>query len=172
VCVGRPRSATRSRWTGSSWWSRSHSWTRSPTYANTTSVYTVTNVALEQYIYIYIYIDSCDLAKNNCHKGAGRFQKLLPTDNAIPLKGLSHEIFGPVYWPVWIHKGLNKSHFWFLNFKEAPSIWGSHFKFLCVSVKPSRRFLESRRRIGNWDCGSPILVDFWLAILREMLLRV
>jgi hypothetical protein len=38
------------------------------------------------------------------------------------LKGLSHEIFGPVYWPVWIHIGLNKNRFWFLNFKEAPSI--------------------------------------------------
>jgi hypothetical protein len=29
------------------------------------------------------------------------------------LKGLSHEIFGPVYWPVWMHKGLNKNRFWF-----------------------------------------------------------
>ncbi len=35
------------------------------------------------------------------------------------LKGL---IFGPVYWPVWIHLGLNKNRFWFLNFEEAPSI--------------------------------------------------
>ncbi len=40
------------------------------------------------------------------------------------LKGLSHEIFRPVffYWPVWMHLGLNKNLFWFLNFKEAPSI--------------------------------------------------
>jgi hypothetical protein len=38
------------------------------------------------------------------------------------LRGLSHEIFGPVYWPVWMHLGLNKNRFWFLNFKGAPSI--------------------------------------------------
>ncbi len=38
------------------------------------------------------------------------------------LKGLSHEIFGPVYWPVWMHLGLNKNRFWFLNFEGAPSI--------------------------------------------------
>jgi hypothetical protein len=38
------------------------------------------------------------------------------------LKGLSHEIFGPVYWPVWMHLGLNKNRFWFLNFEEAPLI--------------------------------------------------
>jgi hypothetical protein len=38
------------------------------------------------------------------------------------LKGLSHEIFGPVYWSVLIHIGLTKNRFWFLNFKEAPSI--------------------------------------------------
>jgi hypothetical protein len=51
------------------------------------------------------------------------------------LKGLSFEIFEPVCWPVWIHLGLNKNRFWFLNFKEAPSILGSHFRFLCVSVQ-------------------------------------
>ncbi len=38
------------------------------------------------------------------------------------LKGLSHEIFGPAYWPVWMHLGLNKNRFLFLNFKGAPSI--------------------------------------------------
>ncbi len=46
----------------------------------------------------------------------------LYTDNFDNLKGLSHEIFGPLYWPVWMHIGLNKNRFWFLNFKEAPSI--------------------------------------------------
>ncbi len=25
----------------------------------------------------------------------------------VPLKGLSHEIFRPVFWPVWIYLGLN-----------------------------------------------------------------
>ncbi len=58
------------------------------------------------------------------------------------LKGLSHEIFGPVFWPVWMYIGLNKNRFWFLNFKEAPSIWCSYFKFLCVSVQT---FLEILR---------------------------
>ncbi len=43
------------------------------------------------------------------------------------LKGLSHEIFGPVYWPVWMHLGLKKNHFWFLNFEEAPSIMRQPF---------------------------------------------
>ncbi len=38
------------------------------------------------------------------------------------LKGLSHEIFGPVFWPVWIELGLNMNHFWFLIFKEDPLI--------------------------------------------------
>jgi hypothetical protein len=38
------------------------------------------------------------------------------------LKGLSHEIFGPVFRPVWMHVGLKKNRFWFLNFKEAPSL--------------------------------------------------
>ncbi len=36
------------------------------------------------------------------------------------LKGLSHEIFLPVYWPVWIHLGLNMNRLWFLNFNGAP----------------------------------------------------
>jgi hypothetical protein len=38
------------------------------------------------------------------------------------LKGLSHEIFRPVFWPVWIEIGLNMNPFWFLSFKEAPFI--------------------------------------------------
>ncbi len=65
------------------------------------------------------------------------------------LKGLLHEIFGPVFLPVWMHRGLNRNRFWFLNFKEAPSIWDSHLSFYALHVKPSQRFLESARRIGN-----------------------
>jgi hypothetical protein len=38
------------------------------------------------------------------------------------LKGLSHEVLGPVYWPVWMHLGLNENRFWFFNFEEAPLI--------------------------------------------------
>jgi hypothetical protein len=44
------------------------------------------------------------------------------TVNVLILKGLSHEIFGPVSWPVWIHQGLIKNRFWFSDFKEAPLI--------------------------------------------------
>ncbi len=35
------------------------------------------------------------------------------------LKGLSHEIFGPVFWPVWMYLGLNVNRLWFLNFNDA-----------------------------------------------------
>jgi hypothetical protein len=35
------------------------------------------------------------------------------------LKGLSHEIFGPVFWPVWMYLGLNVNRLWFLNFNYA-----------------------------------------------------
>jgi hypothetical protein len=39
-----------------------------------------------------------------------------------PLKGLSHEIFGPVFWPVWMYLALNMNRLWFLNFNDAPLI--------------------------------------------------
>jgi hypothetical protein len=35
------------------------------------------------------------------------------------LKGLSHEIFGPVFWAVWMYLGLNVNRLWFLNFNYA-----------------------------------------------------
>jgi hypothetical protein len=44
------------------------------------------------------------------------------TTRCDTLKGLSQEIFWPVFWPVWMHLGLNRKLFWFLSFKEAPSI--------------------------------------------------
>ncbi len=40
----------------------------------------------------------------------------------ITLKGLSHEIFGPVFWPVWMYLGLNVNCLRFLNFSDAPLI--------------------------------------------------
>ncbi len=43
----------------------------------------------------------------------------------MTLKGTVGWDFGPVYWPVWMHLGLNKNRFWVLNFKEALSIWES-----------------------------------------------
>ncbi len=39
------------------------------------------------------------------------FHVLVAGGNA--LKGLSHEIFGHVCWPVWMHLDLNKNRFWF-----------------------------------------------------------
>jgi hypothetical protein len=68
------------------------------------------------------------------------------------LKGLSHEIFGPVYWPVWMHLGLNKNRFWFLNFKGAPLKWGRHFKFLCVSVQTFSEILL-------WETGDSVVAN-------------
>ncbi len=37
----------------------------------------------------------------------------------VTLKGLSHEIFEPVFWPVWMHLGLNVNRLWFLKFTDA-----------------------------------------------------
>jgi hypothetical protein len=34
------------------------------------------------------------------------------------LKGLSHETFRPVFWPVWIHLGPNVNRLWFFLFKR------------------------------------------------------
>jgi hypothetical protein len=98
--------------------------------------------------------------------------QLFPTakSGAYHLKGLSHEIFGPVNWPVWMHIGLDKNCFWFLNVKEAPRYEAAILSFYAFQLKLHRRFLESRRRIGKWACGSPIFVDFWLAVLGETLL--
>ncbi len=53
----------------------------------------------------------------------------------VTLKGLSHEIFRPVFWPVWMRLGLNVNCFWFYNFYEASSIFGSYFKFWCASYQ-------------------------------------
>ncbi len=71
------------------------------------------------------------------------------------LKGLSHEIFGPVYWSLGMHLGLNKNCFWFLNFKGTPSIWGWHFKFLCVSVQTFSEIL----RISEKDSSEDLVAD-------------
>jgi hypothetical protein len=44
------------------------------------------------------------------------------------LKGLSHEIFGLVFWAVWIYLGLNVNRLWFLNLNDAPLILDTYFK--------------------------------------------
>jgi hypothetical protein len=45
------------------------------------------------------------------------------------LKGLSHEIFGPAFWAVWMYLGPNVNRLWFLNFNDAPLILDNYFKF-------------------------------------------
>ncbi len=60
------------------------------------------------------------------------------------LKGLSHEIFGPVFWaecePLVV-----------LNLNDAPLILDNYFlSFDAFQAKHSPRFLESWRRIGNF----------------------
>jgi hypothetical protein len=47
----------------------------------------------------------------------------------LALKGLSHEIFGPVFWAVWMYLDLNVNRLWFLNFNDAPLILDNYFKF-------------------------------------------
>jgi hypothetical protein len=47
----------------------------------------------------------------------------------VCLKGPSHEIFRPDFWPVWIYLGLNGNRFWFLNFKEGSLILNSYFNY-------------------------------------------
>jgi hypothetical protein len=45
------------------------------------------------------------------------------------VKGLSQEISTFFCGGKWIYLGLNWNRFWFFNFKDAPSILDSHFKF-------------------------------------------
>ncbi len=52
-------------------------------------------------------------------------------DHLVPariLKRLSHEIFGPVFWAVWVYLGLNVNRLWFLNVNDAPLILDTYFK--------------------------------------------
>jgi hypothetical protein len=34
-----------------------------------------------------------------------------------------------LFWPVWMHLGLNVNRLWFFNFKEGSSILYSYFKY-------------------------------------------
>ncbi len=86
------------------------------------------------------------------------------------LKGLLHEIFWPFYWPVWMHLGPNKNRFWFLHFEEAPSIWGSHFKFWCISVQTFSGILRISGKDWQLRTQLPILLRE-LGTLLPILLR-
>jgi hypothetical protein len=65
---------------------------------------------------------------SQCHPvlDLARFIQQHPSTN---LKGLSHEIFGPVFWAVWMYLDLNVNRLWFLNFNDAPLILDNYFKF-------------------------------------------
>ncbi len=64
----------------------------------------------------------------------------------VSLKGLSHEIFGPVFRAVWIYLGLNVNRLWFINLNDAPFILDTYFKFWRVS---GQTFSEIRRISEN-----------------------
>jgi hypothetical protein len=51
------------------------------------------------------------------------------------LKAVSHEIFRPVFWSVWMYLGLNGNRLWFLNFNGAPLILDNFLKFGSISGK-------------------------------------
>jgi hypothetical protein len=55
--------------------------------------------------------------------------KLYRVFTYLLFKGLSHEIFGPVFGAVWIYLGLNGNRLWFLNFNDALLILDTYFKF-------------------------------------------
>jgi hypothetical protein len=52
----------------------------------------------------------------------------------------------------------NKNRFWFLNFGEAPSIWGSHFKFWCISVQTFSEILRISGKDWQLRTQLPILL--------------
>ncbi len=66
---------------------------------------------------------------------------------------MSHEIFRPVFWPVWMHLGLFENRLSFSNCHEAPSIFGSYFKFWCLSYQTFseiRRISEKDWQLNPW----------------------
>ncbi len=68
------------------------------------------------------------------------------------LKGLSHEIFRPVFWPVWIYLGLNGNRFSFLNFKKGFLILESFLKYWCVSCQTFSEILRISEK--DWQLSS------------------
>ncbi len=63
---------------------------------------------------------------NNNHP---RWNTAVERGVASKLKGPSHEIFGPVFWALWIYLGQNVNHLWFLNFNDAALISDNFFRF-------------------------------------------
>jgi hypothetical protein len=79
----------------------------------------------------------------------------------VYLKGLAHEIFWPVFWPVWIHLGLNMNCLWFLHFNGASLILDNYFKFWRVSGQTFSEILRISEKVWqethlNLKCLSQI----------------
>ncbi len=70
----------------------------------------------DRYMYRYIYVNILPLQTET-------------ETQVFLLKGLSHEIFRPVFWSVWMHLGLNVNRLWFFNFKEGSLILYSYFNY-------------------------------------------
>jgi hypothetical protein len=73
-----------------------------------------------------------------------------------------HEIFRPVFWPVMNFDASRPEcePLLFLKF-----LWCSFdSSFGAFHTKPSRRFIQSPRRIDNWICGYPINRDTLLFV--------
>ncbi len=65
------------------------------------------------------------------------------------LKGLSHEIFGSIFWAVWMYLDLNVNPLWFLNFNDAPLILDNYFKFLRISGQTFSEILRISKK--DWQ---------------------
>jgi hypothetical protein len=72
------------------------------------------------------------------------------------LKGLSHEIFGPVFWPACMHLELNVNRFGFLDFNDAPLILDDYFVSDVFQAVSFLRFLES----GEGLATEPLVLQF------------
>jgi hypothetical protein len=79
------------------------------------------------------------------------FQAFLSSET-VPLKGLSHEVFRPVFRPVWIYPGLNGNRFSFFNFKEGSFILDSYFNYWCVSCQTFSEILRISEK--DWQLSS------------------
>ncbi len=74
---------------------------------------------------------------------------------------LSHEIFGPVFWAVWMYLDLNVNRLWFWNLMMLLWFLKIILSFEAFQAKPSRRFLESPRRIGSWGLSCQSFSENW-----------
>ncbi len=91
---------------------------------------------------------------------------------SLYLKGLSNEIFRPVFWPVWMRLGLNVNRLWFKIFMKLLRFLAAILSFGVLHTKPSWRFVESLRRSDNCLIVTLILLKNilgeprnWLAII-------